>query len=330
MNIIEITNRFPDELSCIEYAEKVRYGKLPRCAYCNSLAVSKMTADFRHKCFVCNKTSSVTVNTMLHNTRLPLKTWFYSFALISDAKKGLSALQLQRNLGVHYETAFNMYHKIRELMAMSNKGIEYLEGIVEMDETYVGAKRPRLPNSGERGNNEPHSLPKLDERIKELKKEGFNFKGKSNNPAYVDDIVKRGRGTKKIPVVGIVERDGNVVAEVMKHTTYDNLKEMLEKYVNEDDSVLVTDEYKGYSKMDKIIEHVTIDHKKLYSYKGVNTNSIESFWAIIKRQIMGQHHHISAKHLPKYVAETVFKYNNRKNDDMFDILIKNSLKPINR
>jgi len=325
MNIVEISNRFPDELSCIEYAEKVRFGKRVRCAYCNSPLLSKRREDFRHKCMECNKSTAVTVNTYLHNTRLPLKTWFYAFAIVSDAKKGLSASQLQRNLGIHYETAWNIYHKIRELMALENKGVDELDGIVEMDETYIGAKRPRLPNSGERGNYEPVKDKKLDTQIKHLKKEGFSFKPKKGNPAFIDTDVKRGRGTKKTPVVGIVERDGNVIAEVMKHTTYQNLKSMVEKYVDEDDSVLITDEYRGYSRMNAIIEHVKVDHQKLYSYKGVNTNSIESFWAIIKRQIIGQHHHVSVKHLPKYVAETVFKYNNRKEDDMFETLLKLSI-----
>jgi hypothetical protein len=102
---------------------------------------------------------------------------------------------------------------------------------------------------------------------------------------------------------------------------------MVQKYVNEDETLLITDEYRGYSKIDRIIEHVKIDHQKLYSYKGINTNSIESFWAIIKRQIIGQHHQVSVKHLPKYVAEAVFKYNNRNNDDMFETLLKNAVLP---
>ena len=86
--------------------------------------------------------------------------------------------------------------------------------------------------------------------------------------------------------------------------------------------ILLTDEYRGYSPMDKIIEHVKIDHQKYYSYKGINTNSIESFWAIVKRGITGQYNHVTAKYLPDYIAEFVFKYNNRKVDDMFESLVK--------
>ncbi|MCH7535784.1 MAG: IS1595 family transposase, partial [Bacteroidetes bacterium] len=149
-------------------------------------------------------------------------------------------------------------------------------------------------------------------------------KGKRKVAPAVD--VKRGRGTKKIPVVGIVERDGDVVAQVMRKLTYQNLKTMVEKYVYEDDSVLITDEYKGYSRMHNIIEHVKIDHQKIYSYKGLNTNTIESFWAVVERGIMGQYHHVSPKYLPTYIAEFVFKWNNRNKDDMFETLVKNSMK----
>ncbi|NVN95712.1 MAG: transposase [Bacteroidetes bacterium] len=100
---------------------------------------------------------------------------------------------------------------------------------------------------------------------------------------------------------------------------------MINKYVDKDESILFTDDYKGYRKIDEIIEYVKIDHHKMYSYKGINTNTIESFWAIVKRQIIGQHHHVSVKHLPKYVPETVFKFNNRNDDDMFETLVKFSM-----
>lgn len=137
---------------------------------------------------------------------------------------------------------------------------------------------------------------------------------------------KRGRDTKKIPVTGIVERNGNVVAKVMSKLTQKELRAMVEKYVNLDTSLLITDEYKGYNKMDKIIQHVQIDHTKMYSYRGINTNTIESFWAIIKRGIKGQYHHVSPKKLPEYIEEFMFKYNNRKDNNlMFDSLLHKCL-----
>lgn len=324
MNLIEISNRFPTEQDCVLYFEKVRWGKNPKCSHCGSMQVSILQKDLRRKCKSCNRSFSVTSNTKLHNTRLPLKTWLYSFAVITDAKKGISALQLQRNLGIHYETAFNMYHKIRAIMESSNKEMNELNGIVEMDETYIGGK-PR--KQSDFGCFPQKKREDLDSRIKELKSEGIIFKGSNKKTKKCAIEPKRGRGTYSIPVVGIVERNGDVVAEVMRTLTYENLKSMVQKYVDEDKSVLITDEYRGYSRMKNIIEHVKIDHKKIYSYRGINTNSIESFWAIIERGIMGQYHSVSLKYLPNYIAEFVYKYNNRKdNEAMFYELVKKAIK----
>lgn len=325
MNIVEISEKFPTELDAVKYFEEKRWGEKPICAYCSSSKLSKRGKDLRFKCYDCKKSTSVTVDTALHSTNMSLKKWMFAFSIVCDAKKGLSALQLQRNLNISYPTALNMYHRMRNLMSIENDSIE-LDGIVEMDEMYVGGK-PRKFNNGE--TNKPltkTSIPELDERIDELKEVGVKFKRGKGNPAKSAENPKRGRGTSKIPVIGIVERNGDVVAQVSKHVTSKELKSMVQKYVDTDDSVLISDEYKGYSRMDEIIEHVKIDHQRLYSYKGINTNSIESFWAIIRRQIIGQHHQVSLKHLPKYVAEAVFKYNNRKVDDMFETLVNNAMK----
>jgi len=251
----------------------------------------------------------------------------YSFAIVTDAKKGVSAKQLERNIGVHYETAWAMGHKIRSLMAIENKEIE-LSGILEMDETYVGGK-PRKFNDGTTSDvRKAYKIPELDEKIHDLKQAGIKLKRGRGNPAKSDVNPKRGRGTAKIPVVGIVSRNGDVIAEVMGKTTYTDLKKLVNKYVDKDDSVMITDEYTGYNRFSEIIEHISIDHQKLYSYKGVNTNSIESFWAIVKRGIIGQYHQVSLKYLPNYVSEFVFKYNNRNQDDMFETLVKNSMKTV--
>lgn len=209
-------------------------------------------------------------------------------------------------------------------MSIENDAIK-LDGIVEMDETFIGGKPRKFVDGTTTKPIKPTVIPALDERINELKKEGVDFGRKRGNPAFSSENPKRGRGTDNIPVVGIVQRDGNVVAEVQHHLTGYQLRKMVEKYVDTDSSVLITDTYSGYARMDAIIENVKIDHHRLYSYKGINTNSIESFWAIIKRQIIGQHHQVSAKHLPRYVAEAVFKHNNRTDDDMFETLVKNAM-----
>ncbi|MCW5898280.1 MAG: IS1595 family transposase [Flavobacteriales bacterium] len=252
-----------------------------------------------------------------------MRTWLYAFGIVADAKKGLSALQLHRNLGVSYPTAWAMYHKIRDLMAMEQADMDPLNDVVEMDETFVGGK-PRKPNlvrmtAGQR--------VAMNQRVKDAKADGFDLRPLRGNPARVATNVKRGRGTKKVPVVGIVQRDGTVVAQVMRSLTAKNLRAMVERHVATEDALLITDNYSGYSRLDRIIDHIKIDHARAYSYKGVNTNTIESFWALMKRGIVGQYHQVSPKHLPRYVCEFAFKYNNRHHDDMFETLVENAIRP---
>ncbi len=323
MNIIQITEKFPNEIDAIKYFESHRWKSERICPHCDTIHAGNRNKDFRFKCKNCKKSFSITTKTYLHNTRLPLKKWLFMFSIVCDAKKGLSALQLQRNLDISCPTAFKCYHKIRELMTLENQEVE-LEGILEQDETFVGGKPRKMANPDCL---QPKEREELDEAIEELNKEGFDFETKNKRYVACDKDIKRGRGSqKKTPVVGLVQRDGQVVAEVMKQLGYKNLKKLVEKHVeNVDDSLVITDEYKGYSQFNKIIDHIQIEHSEMYSYKGVNTNTIESFWAFIKRQIMGQHHHVTPEKLPLYVAETVFKFNNRKNDDMFETLVKLSM-----
>lgn len=325
MNLIEISNKFPTELEAVQYFERLRWKGKRLCPYCGESNKSKRNKDFRFHCNNCSRTFSVTTGTQLHGTRIPLKTWLIAIALITDAKKGLSAKQLERNIGVHYETAWTMYMKLRSFM---EEKLPKLEGITEMDETFVGGK-PRW--GADPSMLQPKKRAEIDQRLTELREEGiFIRKGKSKAKRPTETGL-RGRGTSKIPVVGIVERDGNVIAEVMRTLTYENLKAMVKRHVEKEDTVIITDDYKSYNKFDQIIEHIKIDHnRRLYSYRGVNTNSIESFWAIIKRGIMGQYHQVSPKYLPDYVTEFVFKYNNRNKDDMFETLTKKCIAPINR
>lgn len=321
MNLIQITQKLPTEFDAVKFLEKHRWKGKVRCAYCKSQQISNRADDWRYHCMNCNKSFSVTTNTQLHNTKTDLQKWLMAFSVISDAKKGMSALQLQRNIGVSYPTAFAMYHKIRELMAIENSEVR-LDGYVEMDETYIGGK----PRKGNKLMIKQRKDPDLDEQIKELREKGWRFRRNKGNPAKITLQPKAGT-MDKIPVTGIVERDGDVIAQVMEKVSHLELKKMVQKYVDEDNAVLITDEGSGYKSMGKIIDHIAIDHSRMYSYRGVNSNSIESFWAIVKRGIMGQYHHVTLRKLPNYVSEFVFKYNNRKHDDMFITLVKKAVLP---
>lgn len=174
MNIVEIFNRFPSQDSCIKHLEKIRWPNGPVCPYCfEEKQISKQKNESRHHCNSCNTSFSVTVNTIFHDTKVPLQKWFLAIMLMLNAKKGLSAKQIERDINVTYKTAWYMCMRIRRAM-LDQKPM--LMGIIEMDETYVGG-RPRKTN--------------------DKKPTQYN---------------KRGRGTKKIPVVGMVERgkDGKV------------------------------------------------------------------------------------------------------------------------
>lgn len=174
MNIVQIYKLFPTEDDCLAHLEKVRWNNKPTCPYCKSDNSTLTKTGKRHHCNNCNTTYSVTVGTIFHHTHLDLQKWFLALSLILNAKKGIAARQLARDIEINKNTAWRISMKIREAMMESSQR-ELLSGVVEMDETYIGGK-PR------RGNN--------------------------NNSGDGGNFSNRGRGTKKTLVVGMVERGG--------------------------------------------------------------------------------------------------------------------------
>jgi transposase-like protein len=236
------------------------------------------------------------MGTIFHDSRLPLQKWFLAISLILNAKKGISSRQLARDIEVHVETAWSMGHRIRKAM-QQDEGL-LLKGIVEMDETYVGGK-PR--KEAKRDKDDDNEMPTIN---------------------------KRGRGTKKQAVVGMIERKGSVKAQMANNNKlgFSVLADLVRKSVDTKQAILYTDEFKAYSQMHSIIEHKQIDHSAgIYSINGISTNCMESFWAILKRGIMGQFHKVSKKHLQKYLDEFCWRFNNRKNENSFENLIGNML-----
>jgi transposase-like protein len=297
MNIIQIFKQFPSQDDCIRYLEQKRWSEKPLCIYCGGERISRhqeKNRSSRLQCLDCKKSFSVTMGTIFHDSRLPLQKWFLAISLILNAKKGISSRQLARDLEVHVETAWTMSHRIRNAMTQNENML--LKGIVEMDETYIGGK-PR----------------------KESKK-------KDDDNDYPKN--KRGRGTKKQAVVGMIERKGNVKVEAVKNNklTFTILSELVRKHVDTKQTVLCTDEFKGYSKMKTFVEHKQIDHSSfVWSLNGISTNCMESFWAILKRGIIGQFHKVSKKYLNKYLDEFCWRFNNRKNKFIFDALLNNMI-----
>ena len=234
-------------------------------------------------------------------------------------------MQLKRDLGVHYETAWTMYHKIRDLMSIENDGIT-LYDVVEFDTSQIDVSM-RKCQAEAKGTSK--AIPELDREKEYYEDRGFEFKeGEYKKPCKIGKQ-KTGGGASDLKLSAAVQRDGNVVAQVIKDTKFSELRKLIDRQVikNRKSTVLLTDEGPGNIRFKDIMNQIIIEHKKLYSYKGLNTNSVESFWAIIWRQISGQHHHVSIEYLSKYLAETVFKFNNRKEDDMFETLTKFSMLP---
>lgn len=290
MNIQQIYKRFPTQKDCLEHLEYIRWKDTPACVSCGSTNVTKFKNELRWHCNDENQSFSVLKDTIFEGTRLPLQNWFFAIHLMLSARKGLSAMQMARNMNVTWNTAW--YTAMRIRCAMQDQSY-ILEGIIQSDSTYIGGK-PRKKN-------------KLEDRIKHL----------------------RGKGSPKEQIIGYIEQkpNGKVVAKhIKKDIETIELLTLLKKNIKLDKSVLVTDEGKEYTQeFDKIIQRYMVKHAKEFSNYGVNTNSIESFWAIIKRGITGQYHHLSKRYLPFYISEFAYRYNNRNNKDMFNDTLDNAM-----
>lgn len=292
MNIIEVFQSFQTQDQAIEYLEKVRWHGEPHCPYCGSLNVGRHASPDRAmprwQCRDCSRAFAVTVGTLFHGTHIPLRDWFLVLALMLGAKKSASAYQISRDIGKRRATVWSMMQRIRTAMAADSDQERLLHGIVEADETYVGGK-PRKGNK--RDDDKPN---------------------------------KRGRGTKKVPVIGAVERGGRVVARVANpgDLSAKGIGKFLSRFVDRAGTILITDEYKGYNRVSETMLHSVICHAKAYADGQIHTNTIEGFWALIKRAWYGSHHHYSRKYMPLYIAETCYKYNRRSSSTVFDDSVK--------
>lgn len=283
MNIIEIYKKYPKHEDCLRHLEAIRWRGTPTCPYCKSSNSTPMKKELRHHCNNCNTTYSVTVGTIFHNTKLDLQKWFLAVSLVLNAKKGISARQLARDIQVNKDTSWYMGMRIRRAM---NETPELLQGIVEADETYIGGK--------------PRKFEKDPDR-------------------------KRGRGTTKTPVAGIAQRGGKIKAKKMDNLSHKKLATFINRYVDRKGTTLVTDEFPSYTPFGKKMKHFVINHKETYCDGFVHVNTVESFWALFKRGIVGQYHHVSDDYLQKYLDEFCFRLNNRGSVDIFETTLSKAL-----
>jgi transposase-like protein len=312
----EFEERFPNEKAAIDWFIDMRYKGNLACPHCGT-KISIYRERDRLKvfhCSHCNNSFSPIKGTIFEKTHIPIRKWFKVIKDFLNDRTGYSACNVARYFKMTYKSAWRMLHQIRT--AMENREIEKIfESIVEVDETYIGG-RPRKTNAV-------------------LDKDGNVIKSGKLPPG------KRGRGTKKIPVVGVKERStGKVYAKVMppneegKKLTGKQLLGVIEQVCKEEGVTIVSDDFKGYNILDKEGQkekytHVTLNHSKgqYCAGNGIHTNGIENFWSVLKNGIRGTYHHISEQHMQKYVDEFVFRQNTRLDTNMFDILLEQSILP---
>lgn len=206
MDLFTVFQRFPTHEACVAHLEQVRWGDEPVCPHCGGNRVARKHEGMRvgrWNCHGCVSSFNVLSGTIFQGTKIPLQKWFVAISLLLNAKKSMSSHQLARDLSMNQKSAWYMNMRIRDAMVDKDS---FLFGIVEADETYVGGK----PRKSDRNS---------------------------------DDPPKRGRGTKKLPVVGAVARQGKVVAQPVQKVTGKTLKAFLAACVKADDSLLITDEY---------------------------------------------------------------------------------------
>ena len=290
MNLIQVFQRFPDHEACIEHLEKVRWNDNAVCPLCKSENIARKTDGERigrWNCHECKSSFNVLSGTIFQKTKIPLQKWFLGIALMLNAKKSLSSHQLARDLDLNQKSAWYMTMRIRDAMVGSDA--DMLSGIVEADEAYIGGKPRKRNRRDDDSNNAP-----------------------------------RGRGTRKLPIIGAVERGGKVVAQPSIRVNMSALTDFLIRNV-EPEALLITDEYRGYGAMRNHMRHATIDHSVRYADGMVHTNTIEGFWSNLKRAWYGQHHHYSRKFASAYVIEACFKYNIRNSLDPFNSFLRSAV-----
>jgi hypothetical protein len=285
MTLTNLTDRFSTEEACKQYLTEKRWPNGVECPRCHNTKVYELKSKPFH--WVCKAKAcggrngyrfSVISKTVFENTNYPLRTWFQVIYLMTQSKKGISALQIHRQIGSgDYRTAWYMCHRIRS--AMKDGGFAKLMGEVEVDETYIG--------------------------------------GKDKNRHWSKRKHVKG-GSGKIAVIGAIARKGNVVCQIIENTDRLTLSQFVRNTVADNVSLVATDEHPGYGRLRRQYPHEVVQHQKHEYVRGnVHTANLDSFWSLLKRGVIGTYHNVSKDYLPLYLAEFSYRHNHRENADIF-------------
>ena len=273
-SLFELQQVFDTEEKCVKHLEKLRWGDKIISPFDSSSKVYVCKGN-KYRCKNTGKYFNVRTNTLFDNSKIELRKWFCAIWLVISHKKGISSYQLARDISVTQKTAWFMLQRIRKCFNILDDDSK-LTGIVECDETFVGGK-----------NKNRH----FDKKVKNS--QGRSFKDKT-------------------PVLGLLQRGGEVRAYVVPDTSVKSITPVILQVVDKC-ATLYTDEWHGYNVVKTLYNHDFVDHsRKQYANGTVYTNTIEGFWSILKRGIIGIYHFVSKKHLQMYVDEFVFRYNTRK------------------
>ena len=275
ISAFQMIHRFPDQESARLYIEKCRWNGMPVCPKCN-LAEKQYPQNRKgrpgfYECRCCGLVYTVRTGTIFERSHIPLNKWIFAIYLVVTARKGISSMQLSKELGIGQKAAWFLLQRIRKACEDDNGGNGFLQGIVEIDEAYLGG---------------------LEANRHESKKK------------------KAGRGPNgKEVALGMKERDGKVAIKHLPSSKGEHIRPEIEKTIAKG-STLCTDEAPVYEALQSQYDHKTVNHSaKQYVDGMAHTNSIESVWAVLKRAFYGVFHSFSAKHMQLYLNEVCFRFN---------------------
>lgn len=273
LSLMDIMERFGTEERAVQWFEQVLWNNIPTCAHCGNtegnVASPKQNQPFAYRCASCGQRFTVRMGTVMELSRLPLRKWAVVMYAVLTARKGISSYQLAKELGIQQKSAWFMLHRIREAC---QQGTFKLNQIVEIDEVYVGGK---------------------------------------NHNRHANKRPKVGQGmADKQPVLGLRQRRGPTKAVPVNRTNRETLVPLIQQHV-ESGSIICTDEHVAYRRLSELgYTHHTVAHGVgQYVKDCAYTNSIESIWAVLKRSLYGAWHHVSVKHLGRYLNEATFRLN---------------------